>query len=58
MMKMMLSQLGSHPAGAQAGTQAVPRLTRSRARAEKEEEEEEELSHPENAGPREREREI
>ena len=29
MMKMMLSQLGSHP-GAQAGKQAVPRLTRSR----------------------------
>ena len=40
MMKMMLSQLGSHPAGAQAGRQAGSPSLNSLARAEKEEEEE------------------
>ena len=40
MMKMMLSQLGSHPAGAQAGRQAGSPSLNSLARAEEEEEEE------------------
>ena len=38
MMKMMLSQLGSHPAGAQAGRQAGSPSLNSLARAEEEEE--------------------
>ena len=46
-------QSSSRRSGRHAGSPSLNSL----ARAEKEEEEEEELSHPENAGPRERERE-